>query len=234
MQRLDLSKKPKGLTDWAYDYIKDQILNLEIKPGEQIDIETFTDMLEVSRTPVREAFLRLVSEGLLDVRPRVGYFVATISETDIRELFEVREIIESRAARRAAESLTDEELDQLEQMIEDLRLSVQNEDFDSYLENEISFHEFLQRHMGNQRLTDIMESLNDLTYRERVMSLRTAETFQQTIIEHERVVKALMKRDGDKAAWFMGEHLKYASDRVVAYLRSNYESIELEETKHYE
>lgn len=231
MQRLDIGKKPMGLTDWAYDYIKTQILNLEIKPGEQIDIETFTEMLEVSRTPVREAFLRLVSEGLLDVRPRVGYFVATISETDIRELFEVREIIESRAARRAAESLTDDELDQLEQMVDDLRLSVQNEDFDTYLENEINFHEFLQRHMGNQRLTDIMESLNDLTYRERVMSLRTAETFQQTIIEHERVVKALLKRDGDEAAWFMGEHLKNASDRVVAYLKSNYE---LEENNYYE
>jgi DNA-binding GntR family transcriptional regulator len=231
MQRLDIRNKPKGLTDWAYDYIKTQILNLEIRPGDQIDIESFAEMMGVSRTPIREAFLRLASDGLLEVRPRVGYFVVDITEEDIRELFEVREIIESRAARRAAESLTDDELDELVQMVEELKRSVENEDFDTYLENEINFHEFLQRHMGNRRLTEIMESLNDLTYRERVISLHTTETFEQTIIEHERVVKALLKRDGDEAAWFMGEHLKNASDRVTAYLRS---SKELEEIKYHE
>jgi GntR family transcriptional regulator, rspAB operon transcriptional repressor len=231
MQRLDIRNKPKGLSDWAYDYIKTQILNLEIKPGEQIDIESFTEMMGVSRTPIREAFLRLASDGLLDVRPRVGYFVMDITEEDIRELFEVREIIESRAARRAAESLTDEELDELRLMIEELKRAVKNEDFDIYLANEINFHEFLQRHMGNRRLTDIMESLNDLTYRERIISLRNSETFEKTIIEHERVVEALLKRDGDEAAWFMGEHLKNASDRVIAYIRSKNE---LEEIEQYE
>ena len=53
-------------------------MNLEFKPSEQLHIEDFTEKLEVSRTPVREAFLRLANEGLIDVRPRVGYFVSEI------------------------------------------------------------------------------------------------------------------------------------------------------------
>ena len=109
--------KPSALTDWTYHYLKEKILNLELKPGQQINIEEFTEKLEVSRTPIREAFLKLASEGLIEVRPRVGYFVVEITEQDIRDLFEIREIIETRATKKASELLTDEELESMQKLI---------------------------------------------------------------------------------------------------------------------
>lgn len=221
MQNGIVKTKPGVLTDWAYEVIKSQILSLEILPGEQIDIEQFTEKLEVSRTPVREAFLRLASERLIEVQPRVGYFVVDITEQDIRDLFEIREIIETRAARRAAESLTDKELQDLVELISKSKKAISENDIDTYLNNEIAFHKSLQVHMKNQRLINFMNELDDLTYRERVMSISAVDNIKLTLVEHERIVQALLIRDGDKAAWFMGEHLKNVSDRLVEYLRLN-------------
>lgn len=213
--------KPKALSDWTYEFLREKILNLEIHPGEQIHIEIFTEKLEVSRTPIREAFLRLANEGLIDVRPRVGYFVTDITEEDIRDLFEIREIVETRAANKAASSLTDEELIEVKSFIEEGKIAVDNGDLDLYLKYDMQFHNYLQKHIKNKRLTTFMESLNNLTYRERIISIRSLENVKETIIEHERIVQALLERDGEKAAWFMGEHLKRVSDRIINIMQEN-------------
>ena len=213
--------KPFALTDWTYHYLKEKILNLELKPGQQINIDEFTEKLEVSRTPIREAFLKLASEGLIEVRPRVGYFVVDITEQDIRDLFEIREIIETRAAKKAAELLSDEELESMQSLILESQKAVEEENFDIYLKNEIQFHEFLQKHIQNKRLISIIEGLNDLTYRERVMSTHSIENINQSIIEHQRIMDGLLKRDGNLAEWYMGEHLHNVSERLVKHLNEN-------------
>jgi len=213
--------KPFALTDWTYHYLKEKILNLELKPGQQINIDEFTEKLEVSRTPIREAFLKLASEGLIEVRPRVGYFVADITEQDIRDLFEIREIIETRATKKAAELLTDEELESMQSLISESRKAVDEGNFDIYLRNEIQFHEYLQKHIQNKRLNSIIEGLNDLTHRERVMSTQSLENINQSIIEHQRIMDGLAKRDGNLAEWYMGEHLHNVSERLVKHLKEN-------------
>ena len=213
--------KPFALTDWTYHYLKEKILNLEIKPGQQINIDEFTEKLEVSRTPIREAFLKLASEGLIEVRPRVGYFVADITEQDIRDLFEIREIIETRATKKAAELLTDEELKSMQSLISESRKAVDEGNFDIYLKNEIQFHEYLQKHIQNKRLNTIIEGLNDLTHRERVMSTHSIENINQSIIEHQRIMDAIAIRDGNLAEWYMGEHLHNVSERLVKHLKEN-------------
>ena len=139
------TKKPAALTNWTYKLLKEMILNLEIMPGKQIHIEELIEKLEVSRTPVREAFLKLASEGLIEVRPRVGYFVSDITEQDIRDLFEIREIIETRAAKKAAITLTDEEIDSMKKLISDSYKALEDNNFNIYLENEIQFHEYLKK-----------------------------------------------------------------------------------------
>lgn len=207
--------KPAALTDWTYQYLKESILNLEFLPGEQLHIEDFTEKLEVSRTPVREAFLRLATEGLLEVHPRVGYFVSEITEQDIYDLFEAREIVETRAARQAAEALTDDELEMLKNIMLESTQAVKDENYDRFLENEVQFHEYLQKHVHNKRLIAFMDSLNDLTYRERVLSTRSMENIEQTIIEHNRIVDALVRRDGEEASQRMAEHLENVRQRLI-------------------
>jgi len=211
--------KPSALTDWTYQYLKEKILNLEIKPGEQVHIEDFTEKLEVSRTPIREAFLKLAADGLIEIHPRVGYFVTDITEQDIRELFEIREIIETRAAKRAAELLTGEDLENIQKLLLDSSQAVEKGDFAAYLANDVKFHGFLQKNMQNKRLTAFMDSMNDLTYRERVLSIESGNNIHQTLIEHQRIFDGLKKRDGNLAEWYMGEHLHNVCERLVKHLK---------------
>jgi DNA-binding GntR family transcriptional regulator len=211
--------KPAALTEWTYQYLKENILNLEIRPGEQLHIEDFALKLEVSRTPIREAFLKLAAEGLVEVRPRVGYFVVGLTEQDIRDLFEIREIVETRAAKTAAEKLSQEELDDLKKLMEESVLAVEKGELKKYLEFDVQFHNYLQNHIQNRRLLAIMESMNDLTHRERVLSTRSPENIKKTLVEHKRILEALVNRDGEKASQFMGEHLHNVCQRVLEIVK---------------
>ncbi len=213
--------KPSALTDWTYHFLKEKILNLEIQPGEQVNIEEVTEKLGVSRTPVREAFLKLASEGLIEVRPRVGYFVVDITEQDIKDLFEVREIIETRATKKAAALLSDQELKNMQALIDESYDAVEAGDYQQFLANEIRFHGYLKDHIENKRLSAVMDSLNDLTHRERAMSILSVENIKETLIEHQRILDGLIKRDGNLAEWFMGEHLHNVSERLVGHLKEH-------------
>jgi len=217
-QNLSIPKKPGALADWSYEIIKQQILDLDIQPGAQLHIEIFAEKLDVSRTPLREALQRLASEGLVEIRPRVGYFVSDITEQDIRDLLEIREIIESRAAHRAANDLTDKEMEILKEMNKATKQAVAKGDYNDFLEKEISFHNFLHKHIENEHLTALVETLNNLTYRERIISIKSKENVEATVLEHQRIIDALLNRDADKAAWYMAEHLKNVSDRIVKFL----------------
>lgn len=212
--------KPTALSDWTYQFLKEKILNLEFKPGEQLHIEEFAKELGVSRTPIREAFLRLANESLLEIRPRVGYFVSEITEEDIRDLFEAREILEAWAAKKAAERLTDEDLENLKVLIAETSKAVESGDYTKFLENEIKFHDQLQGLITNQRVIALMDSLNDLTHRERVLSIQSKENVELTLVEHQRILAALIKRDGNQAEWYMGEHLHNVCLRLVELVNS--------------
>ncbi len=214
------SKKPTALTEWTYEYLKEEILNLNFKPGEQLHIDEFAEKLEVSRTPIREAFLRLANEGLLDIKPRVGYFVTEITEEDIRDLFEIREMVETRATRKAAELLSDEDLKYLQVVLNESSRAVDNGDLDTYIEKDMKFHGSLEKHIQNKRMVAFLESINNLTYRERILSMRSSENVRLTLIEHQKILDALVERDGKKAEWLMGEHLAKVSQRLISYIRS--------------
>lgn len=145
--------------------------------------------------------------------------MADVTEQDIRDLFEIREIIESRAAYKAASALTDEEMEVLKEINDATKQAFDSGDFNEFLQKEILFHNFLHNHIQNKRLAVFVETLNDLTYRERMMSIRSKENVAATVLEHQHVINALLERDGDKAAWYMAEHLKNVSDRLVNLLR---------------
>ncbi len=208
-------QKPVGLTDWAYERIKGSILNLDYVPGAQLQIERLSDLLGISRTPIREALLRLEQDGLVRVAPRVGYFVSDVSRRDLEELYEIRELLESRAIKQSVENMTDDDLDRIDQLLEASAAAVDENNIDRFLEIEIDFHNFLTYHSGNQRLISILESFQDLTYRWRKLSLRSAESPKLSLVEHEVIADAVRNRDGELASRLMSEHICKARDRIL-------------------
>jgi DNA-binding GntR family transcriptional regulator len=221
MTELDgLAPRPAALTDWAYETIKKAILNLEFAMGAQLNIEELAETMQISRTPVREALLRLEKDGLVQAVPRVGFFIVEITRTDLEELFELRALLESYATKRAAPLLTDEDLDEIEDLLELSCAAVDVGDFNGFLKYEIALHEFITDHAQNRRLKIAMGSLEDLTYRERIISIRSEENVRASCVEHERIVQALRQGDAELAGTRMWEHIWAVRERMLQYVDS--------------
>ena len=212
--------RPAALTDWAYETIKEAILNLDFPMGGQLNMEELADTMQISRTPIREALLRLEKDGLVRAVPRVGFFVTEITRTDLEELFEVRALLESYATKRAAVLLSKDDLERIEELLELSCTNVDLGDLKGFLKYEIALHEFITDHARNARLKRVMEGLEDLTYRERIISIRSAENVRASCVEHERIVQALREGDAELAGTRMWEHIFNVRDRMLRYVDS--------------
>ncbi|MGE5123270.1 MAG: GntR family transcriptional regulator [Acidobacteriaceae bacterium] len=207
--------KPIGLTDWAYHWLKRAILSLDLAPGAQLNINTIASELNISRTPIREAFLRLEKDGLVKSIPRIGFYVTEITKRDLEELYEIRELLESRAIEDAVNNLNDQDLRKVDHLIETGFMSIEEKDVDKYLQAEIDFHNFLIEHSRNRHLISIMESLRDLTLRWRNLSLRTFRNLKLSQQEHIDIVAAMKSRDGKKAGEMMSRHIRNSQARIL-------------------
>jgi DNA-binding GntR family transcriptional regulator len=209
------SDKPIGLTEWVYIRIKAGILNLDFAPGSQLQVDELSGELEVSRTPVREALLRLQKDGLVDVLPRVGFFVTKFAARDLEELYELREILESRAVYDAVQSMTEAESREIIEIFASTQKAVDQEDTTGFLDAEITFHNFLTEASLNKRLVAMVESMRDLTYRWRILSLHSKEDIRASLMEHRKIADAVQHRDAVAASRLMGEHIQNAKNRIV-------------------
>jgi len=213
-----LREKPSDLKNWAYETIKDAILNLRFQPGEQLRVEELSEHLGTSRTPIREALQRLENEGLTRAEPRVGYFVSEISKQDLIELFELREITESYAAEKAALLMPDSEVAEIASLVKESESAVAQGNMDKYNDVEIAFHAAIMKHSGNKRLLKTIENLKDLTYRERRLALKSLENVKESIREHAAIVSALLQKDATLSGRRMKEHIHNVRERVLAFL----------------
>ena len=127
----------------AYDYVREQIINLGFKPGEFITDAQITEQLKISRTPVREAFQRLEKEGLLVNEARKGWRVYMLDLEDIRDIFELKIVIEGMLVAKAA-ACTDKGLRKdLANALADMKASVEANDADLWLQTDIHLHNTL-------------------------------------------------------------------------------------------
>jgi DNA-binding GntR family transcriptional regulator len=186
--------------------------------GAQLHIDELCQKLGTSRTPIREALLRLEKDGLVRAVPRVGYFVTLVTRKDLKELFEIRQMLEGHAVATATPNLTASDLDHLEQVLADSAAAVEAADTDKFLRLEIEFHTYLMNRAPNRHLSLVMETLRDLTYRERVLSMQSADNLRHTLVEHGRVLGHLRERDGKSAGEMMSKHIGDALVRMLQFL----------------
>jgi DNA-binding GntR family transcriptional regulator len=210
----NLKVKPMGLADWAYEQIKENILNLVYQPGSQLEVERLAAEMGISRTPIREALLRLERDGLVQVISRVGFFATDISARDLEELYELRELLESRAVRDSIPCLSKAEIDCLKRVVGDTAAAIEQGDHDRFIASEIEFHAILTEHAPNQRLVATLESFKDLTYRWRILSTKSPDYMHTTLNEHQAIFDAVKHRDAELACQLMSDHINNAKNRI--------------------
>jgi DNA-binding GntR family transcriptional regulator len=211
-----------NLRDQTYDIIKNMIILREIEPGKKINEEHIAKEIQVSRTPIREALCRLENEGIVTIIPRRGAFVSDLTETNVREILLIREVLEGLVVRLAVENMDAKTLQKLSKAIEKVS-SIPEEDRDliNYTRSEIDFHSILLNASNNQMLKNMMDMVNAHLQIIRLRTVVIPERAKKTVKEHQQILKAIEKRDADSAEELMRKHV--CSVREVA-LR-NIESI---------
>ena len=189
-----------SLADRAYVAIRDQLIMLEIRPGEPIDDDELARSLGVGRTPVREALKRLEGDRLVVTYPRRGTFATGMDITDLAHISEIRVQLEPLAARRAAEHAARpvrDELDQLAVRIEELDVS--RAERDELMRWDLVVHRSIYRAAGNPHLEDVLVRYDNLATRIFCLFLDRLPTVDQHVGEHVGLLRAIAAGDADRA-----------------------------------
>lgn len=210
--------RPDSLTDQAYESIRRAILNHELEPGDRLSVPDLARRLGVSRSPVREAIVRLEREGLARFVANRGAEVALSDSRDVVELLEVREALEGYIARLAAVRLTDTDLSSLRELLSQHRLMVTAADLDGHVATDLEFHRRVREGCGNRRLIELHETLHAQI---RVALYSTASkpgNPQLAVEEHEALFDALEARDPVLAEQKAREHVRRVRESMFSGL----------------
>ncbi len=207
----------------AYREIKQRILSNLFPPNFQALEQELAETLGVSRTPVREALIRLEREGLVEVLPRRGMRVVPISPDDMREIYEVLICLEARAASLLAERKPGPaEIQFLESACDDMEAALERRDLDAWAEADHRFHGALLELSGNRRLANIGFTVADQVHRARLVTLRMRPLPLYSNQEHRNLVEAIRSGDAAGACEIHSQHLRTAMTILTELIeRSN-------------
>jgi DNA-binding GntR family transcriptional regulator len=210
--------KKDTFQEQAYKYIKSKIVNLGFKPGEYLTDIQIAENLDISRTPVREAYRMLEREGLLVYEPRRGWRVYSLSLEDIHEIFEIKIALEGLIVRKSAKCDDPVLKKKLKETISLMRKASDEDDVNSWVELDMDLHHLIFMMAKNQRVMNFIENINDQWNRLRVgFSARTGR-ITHSILEHEAIVDAILSGDPDLAEKEMVSHLILVRDELVTLL----------------
>jgi len=195
----------RTLVNQVYDYLRDCIVNLSLRPGERIDVKGLAQELSVSQTPIREAINKLVEQGLVEAKPYTGYFVVQLSQRDIQELFDLRKSLETLALRYVYENVDGEKLKELLKRLDDLeQRGFPVKDTQKFDED---FHlGFLIRGSGNRWLEKFANGVMDLIK----LTTRLSMNPRAACEEHKEILQAVARRDFSMAIRALEDHLERA------------------------
>ena len=189
----------RTLRERIADSLRESILAGDLKPGDRLQEVEIAESYETSRTPVREALRLLEAEGFLQIRPRRGAIVTPITEADVREFYELKSILEGYAARKAAIRITDEDIDKMEKLNNELRRCYQDADVSAMIPVHNEFHETFVQACGNERLSNLVRMLVAQFQRFRI-ALSHTDAVEDSLSLHEQIIDAFRARDGERAA----------------------------------
>ena len=199
-----------------YKKIRLSILNGAIKSHERIVEQVLAKKYKVSRTPIRETLRLLENEGLTTVIPNVGTFVKQHSLDEIKQIYEVRALLEGCAARLVSLRITEQEIKDLENIAKRNEEAKQSADLDALERTDREFHEFIMKKCGNKELARIMELYDFQTTSLYTKSIRHGEYSGKNLsYSHLPIIEAIKKRNPDLAEKLARRHIEEAKERLL-------------------
>lgn len=207
---------PVSLKDQAYQAIKTAILSLALEPGHPLVESELAEQLGISKTPVRTALQELERDGLVTKLLYKGTYVSEITRRDIREVFELRAVLEGLAASLAVPALDQTDLARAEELLEAMESALQQGNRELASQYGARFHEVIRQKADNERLLLIVHNLDDHTQRFRLLSDQISGRLEKSLRQHREILEALKRRDPDLAEQRVRQHLHSVLEELSA------------------
>ena len=196
--------------DGIHDTIAEAIVSRALPAGWRLREENLASIFAVSRTPVREALMRLESERLVTRSRRSGLVVADVSAEQVLELYVIREALDGVAARQAARYHAPVDIATLEEINVRMQIAADADDFSRMAELNVDFHTALARASRNEMLQQFVAQVNQAVRRYRGTTFAQPGRAREAILEHEQIIEALRGQDEQRAEEAARRHMRHA------------------------
>lgn len=203
------------LRDVVFNTLRQAIITGEFAPGERLMEISLANRLGVSRTPVREAIRKLELEGLVIMIPRKGAQVARITEKNLRDVLEVRTVLEEFATVLACERIDEAGIRDLRQALDEFVTAVESGDILAIANKDEHFHDIIFHATNNDRLIYIINNLREQFYRYRMEYVKDIRQRSLLVEEHRELLNAITNRDSARAKELMRTHLLNQQQEVI-------------------
>ncbi|MEW6332948.1 MAG: GntR family transcriptional regulator [Thermodesulfobacteriota bacterium] len=205
----------RSLVEIIFRQLEGMILAGKIQPGERINESRLSQLLGVSRAPIREALRLLASSGILEIRANRGMFVRELQIRDVEDLYDIRAALDVLAGERAAERIGEAHLLILDGWIREMAACVETEDTDAYYRANIAFHAAIVEVSGNTHLLSIYEGVCKQMSLFRRISLSLPGQLRLSLQRHRKILEAVKSRDCRRAATVMRNHTLEAKKALL-------------------
>lgn len=211
-----VSRRP--LHEEAADRLRDQIVQGKLRPGERLNERLLTAQLGLSRTPLREAFKVLATEGLVELLPNRGAIVAPLDPIRLQESLAVMGALEALAGELACKNASESQITEIRALHYEMRAHHARGDLASYFSFNQAIHLKLVEASGNAVLVQSYRNLNANIRRARYMANLSRERWDAAVREHDAILEALSTRDAARLRSLLADHLAHKVSSVMAAL----------------
>lgn len=197
----------RQLKDSVYLKLRQEIVTATLPPGYVLREAELAARFGVSKTPLREAFVRLEKDGFVQIAPYRSAVVTGYSQQDLREVYEVRELLEGQCAREAAVSIATEDLAALNRIVRDSAAAFEAGDTGRLTALLDEFDVVLYSQSRNSRITAMLENIRDHVTRIGRLTVAIPGRMGTSVREHEAIYEAIVQRDGPRAETLMRQHI---------------------------
>lgn len=198
---------PRPLYEEVAERLRTSIFSHEFAPGSWIDEQAIAKEYGISRTPMREAIKILAAEGLITMKMRRGAYVTEVSKSDLNQIFTVLALLEGQACRETALKASEGQLEALDSIHMKLERAVADRDLEQFFAINQSFHDKLQEISNNPWMKRVIDDLRKVLKLQRRDSLSKRGRMESSLLEHRKILSALLARDANLSEKLMKEHL---------------------------
>ncbi len=215
MEEIIPISRSRSLKERAYDKLKKLIITGSLEQGVLYNERRLAEALGVSRTPVREALLELSQEGMVAFVPGRGVEVCKITAKQVREVFEIRRIIEGHIIKEITKKLTSEDIKRLDRNITRQEKLAERDERHEFIEYDKRFHLYLASKTGNRQIEAILLNLRDQIHLMGVRAVEDNSRMKQVTEEHQRILTSLKERNSKNAYKELIKHLDNTEKTLI-------------------